>query len=117
MTLELPDANWDLTFGEYQEIARETAIYPNNSKVVYPVLGMAGEAGEVANKVKKIIRDGLDVEDVREDLAKELGDVMWYVSNVAYDLGLDLAYIANLNLQRLRDRKERGVLGGSGDNR
>lgn len=107
--------DWELTFGAYQEQARQTAIYPNNAAVVYPTLGLCNEAGEFAGKVKKNIRDATTPN--KEELAAELGDVLWYVAMCAYDLGLDLSYIANKNLDKLFDRAQRGVLGGSGDNR
>jgi len=103
-----------MRFNEYQEEAKKTAIYPEQYKVVYPALGLAGEAGEVAEKVKKHIRDGvLNV----EDLKKELGDVLWYVSALAADLDLDLDDVAAANLEKLRSRRARGVIVGSGDNR
>ena len=103
-----------MRFNEYQEEASKTAIYPEQYKIVYPALGLAGEAGEVAEKVKKHIRDGvLNV----EDLKKELGDVLWYLAAITSDLGLSLDDVAESNLQKLRSRQARGVIGGSGDNR
>jgi len=103
-----------MTFNEYQEKASKTAIYPEQFKLVYPALGLAGEAGEVAEKVKKLIRDGtLQV----EDLKKELGDVLWYVSAPASDLNIDLDDVAATNVAKLQSRSARGVIGGSGDNR
>ena len=103
-----------MRFYEYQEEASKTAIYPEQYKIVYPALGLAGEAGEVAEKVKKHIRDGvLNV----EDLKKELGDVLWYLAAIASDLGLNLDDVAESNLQKLRSRQARGVIGGNGDNR
>jgi NTP pyrophosphatase (non-canonical NTP hydrolase) len=107
--------NWELNFGDYQEQARKTAIYPSSYKRIYPTLGLVGEVGEFAQKIKKEMRDG--TEFTTDDAASELGDILWYVANIAYDFGLDLSYIANKNLDKLADRKERGVLGGSGDNR
>lgn len=106
-------------FSSYQKIAATTAIYPDNQRVVYPALGMAGEAGEVANKVKKIIRDGPDnmPQDWRKELAKEIGDVLWYCAALATDLNIDLQAIADDNIKKLLDRKQRNVIGGSGDNR
>lgn len=100
------------TLDEYQEKASKTAIYKD--KLTYPALGLSGEAGEVANKVKKYMRDGhLDT----VDLAKELGDVLWYVAMVANDIDFDLSQIAELNIQKLNSRMERGTIQGSGDNR
>ena len=103
-----------MRFDEYQEEAKKTAIYPDQYKVVYPALGLAGESGEVAEKVKKHIRDGvLNV----DDLKKELGDVLWYLAAIASDLGLNLDDVAESNLQKLRSRQARGVISGNGDNR
>jgi NTP pyrophosphatase (non-canonical NTP hydrolase) len=103
-----------VNFKEYQELAATTAIYPEEYRIVYPALGLAGESGEVAEKVKKYIRDGnLD----RDLLAKELGDVLWYVSALSRDLGIDLEDVASRNIEKLRSRAERGTLRGSGDSR
>ena len=103
-----------MTFNEYQENASKTAIYPEQFKLVYPALGLAGEAGEVAEKVKKHIRDGvLDVDAVK----KEMGDVLWYLAALASDLGIELEDVALANVEKLSSRKQRGVIGGSGDNR
>lgn len=103
-----------MTFNEYQEKASKTAIYPEQFKLIYPALGLAGEAGEVAEKVKKLIRDGsLQI----EDLKKELGDVLWYLSAIASDLQINLDDIASTNISKVESRMERGVIGGSGDNR
>ena len=99
----------------YQEYAASTAIYPNSANVMYPILGLLGEAGELSNKYKKVIRDGNLID--REAYAKELGDVLWYLSQTANDLGISLGYIATQNLLKLKDRADRGVLGGSGDSR
>lgn len=107
--------NFDINFTEYQEQARETAIYPSAHAVVYPLLGLAGEVGEFCNKYKKVLRDGASFST--DDAAAELGDILWYLSNIAYDMGVGLDYIANSNLEKLADRKARNVLGGSGDNR
>lgn len=106
-------------FNSYQRSASATAIYPDKHKILYPALGLAGEAGEVANKVKKIIRDGPDKmpDDWREQLASEIGDVLWYCAALATDLNLTLGMIAGQNEAKLRRRKESGTLGGSGDNR
>jgi NTP pyrophosphatase (non-canonical NTP hydrolase) len=103
-----------MTFDDYQAAAKKTAIYPEQYKVIYPALGLAGESGEVAEKVKKWIRDGkLDPEAVK----KELGDVLWYVAAVASDLDLSLSDVAQTNVQKLESRQARGTLSGSGDNR
>ena len=102
---------------EYQERAGETAIYPDGLN--YPILGLAGEAGELCNKYKKNLRDKggeADVNDI-DQMAKELGDVLWYVAQIATELGTDLETVARRNLMKLEDRQNRGVLGGSGDDR
>jgi NTP pyrophosphatase (non-canonical NTP hydrolase) len=106
-------------FNYYQRSAASTAIYPDTYKVLYPALGLAGEAGEVANKVKKIVRDGPEnmPKDWRDQLASEIGDVLWYCAALATDLNLSLGTIAAQNEAKLRRRKEADTLGGSGDNR
>jgi len=104
----------DLTLTEYQNAAATTAIYPASVQILYPTLGLAGEAGEVANKVKKIVRDGkLD----KEGIGSELGDCLWYIAAVCRDLGLNMGDIAKDNLAKLAKRKENNTLKGNGDNR
>ena len=109
-----------MEFNEYQKSARQTAIYSGAGKnFAYPALGLCGEAGEVAEKIKRVVRDGRDsvtAEEVKE-ISKELGDVLWYVANLAAELGLELDAIASDNIEKLRSRRERGVLHGTGDNR
>ena len=103
----------------YQQAARRTAIYDARHKVIYPALGLASEAGEVAGKVKKALRDrggGFDAAQI-EALKDELGDVLWYVAVLAADLGLSLEAIAEGNVAKLASRQERGALGGDGDRR
>ena len=107
--------NWNLN--NYQAQAKDTAIYPEEAKIVYTALGLAGEAGEVADKVKKIIRDAKSDLFYKSDIAKELGDVLWYVAILARDLGYSLEEVAQMNLDKLEDRKNRDMLQGSGDNR
>jgi NTP pyrophosphatase (non-canonical NTP hydrolase) len=102
---------------EYQMRAESTAIYPTEYAIVYPALGLTGEAGEVADKVKKIIRDAKSDLFYKSDIAKELGDVLWYVAILARDLGYSLEEVAQMNLDKLEDRKNRDMLQGSGDNR
>ncbi len=109
-----------MDFQEYQKLSRKTAVYPNaGSNMNYPTLGLCGEVGEVAEKVKKVFRDqdGVFNEDNKKAIKKELGDVMWYVSQVASELGLSLDDIAQANIDKLYSRMDRGVLQGSGDNR
>jgi NTP pyrophosphatase (non-canonical NTP hydrolase) len=102
-----------MTFDEYQEFARSTAIYPEDCKVVYPTLGLCGEAGEVAEKIKKHMRDGRTLVGV----GLELGDVLWYISALADDLGVTLEEIAQANMSKLSSRMERNKITGDGDNR
>jgi NTP pyrophosphatase (non-canonical NTP hydrolase) len=107
-------------FSEYQVLSRETAVYPNvGDNIVYPALGLCGEAGETAEKVKKAIRDdgGTLTEERREAIAAELGDVLWYVAQLASEAGLELETIAEANLEKLASRQQRSVLHGSGDTR
>ena len=110
-----------MTFGEYQKRALTTVISQNDSfkDTLHWVLGINGEAGEVAEKVKKIIRDknGVISQQDKLELGKELGDVLWYLAVFAHDLGLSLDQIAGENLDKLKSRKARGALQGSGDNR
>lgn len=114
-----------MNFLDYQHGTARTAIYPGAGDVnsveglSYVTLGLAGEAGELANKVKKILRDedGLIGDVVRAKLADELGDTLWYLSQFATQLGVRLEALAEANLTKLADRAERGVLQGSGDER
>lgn len=112
---------------QYQKCALETRQYPEEYKIIYPALGMNGESGEVADKVKKVLRDTVVLRDskgsiiipdnVREELAKEVGDVLWYVAMMAYDLGYSLDEIAAMNYEKLMSRKQRDAISGNGDNR
>lgn len=104
---------------DYQKAARQTALYPDDHRVTYPALGLASEAGEVAGKVKKVLRDrGGDFGDEQVAAIKdELGDVLWYVAVLAADLDLSLDQIAAGNIEKLRSRLERGKIGGDGDRR
>ncbi len=108
-----------MDLSEYQHLSRRTAEYPRGAWLAYPALGLAGEAGEVAEHAKKAIRDDDgQVSDVRRAaMAKELGDVLWYVAQLASELKLDLDEIAQANLDKLLSRQQRGVLSGSGDDR
>jgi NTP pyrophosphatase (non-canonical NTP hydrolase) len=109
-----------MTPNEYQTSALKTAIYPNQgNNLIYPVLGICGETGEVAEKVKKLIRDGDGVltDSTREKIALELSDVCWYVAVLAYELDYTLEEVMQMNLDKLASRAERGVIAGSGDNR
>lgn len=108
-----------MTLNEYQSGALTTALYPREYAILYPTLGLNGEAGEVAEKVKKTIRDngGEFSDEFRRAIAMELGDVMWYAATLANDLGFTLDEIAAINLEKLRSRAHRNCLNGSGDNR
>ena len=103
----------------YQQVAKQTAIYPREQAIIYPTLGLTGEAGEVANKVKKIIRDdGNKInKGLVQEISAEIGDCLWYISVLADDIGIKLSDIANANLIKLANRKEKGTIHGSGDTR
>lgn len=104
----------NMEMNDYQEKAASTAIYKAEHAVIYPALGLAAEAGEVANKVKKILRDGTFN---REAIADEVGDCLWYIAALCRDLNVNMADLAKNNLQKLEDRKKRGKIAGSGDKR
>lgn len=109
-----------MTLNEYQKKALSTAIFKPEDKYVYPALKLAGESGEVAEKVGKVIRDfGANFSDtrIRNDLAKELGDVLWYIAAMADSLGFSLDQIGEMNIEKLHSRKLRNKIKGSGDNR
>jgi NTP pyrophosphatase (non-canonical NTP hydrolase) len=113
-----------MDFNQYQEYAVGTAVYPSVGKnLVYPALGCAGEAGEYADKVKKHWRntDNMSAsnlsEEQRRQFAKELGDQLWYIAASAKELGFYLDEIASLNLEKIMDRRARGVVKSEGDNR
>jgi len=127
MTLEEQAKLWmekrnmsDITATEYQRRAADTAIFPKEKALEYLTLGLTGEAGEIANKVKKLLRDGADREGYHEKLnaiGKELGDVMWYCAMLAKEVDMNLGRIMEDNLDKLADRKARNRLQGDGDNR
>ncbi len=109
-----------MDFDNYQIEARKTAIYPNKDKnFIYPTLGLVGESGEVAEKVKKIMRDKNNSFDYESKIAikKELGDVLWYLSNLCDELNFSLNEVAEENLEKLNNRLSRGKISGSGDDR
>lgn len=109
-----------MELSEYQRLSRRTALYPRGQMgLAYPTLGLTGEAGEVAEHVKKSIRDdgGAVTDERRGALSKELGDVLWYLAQLATELELDLDEVAQANLDKLLSRQQRGVLSGSGDDR
>jgi NTP pyrophosphatase (non-canonical NTP hydrolase) len=108
-----------MELSEYQRLSRRTAQYPREAWLAYPALGLSGEAGEVAEHAKKAIRDdaGAITDERRAAMSKELGDVLWYVAQLASELELELDEIAQANLDKLLSRQQRGVLSGSGDER
>lgn len=109
-----------MNFNEYQTRSRNTAKYTTiGHPVIYPTLGLVNEAGEVAGKIKKVFRDkeGLINDETLEALKAELGDVLWYLAQVATELDLSLDDIAESNIAKLYDRLERGKIRGDGDNR
>lgn len=108
-----------MTIQEYQNRALATAIYDAGDKIIYPAFGLNGEAGEVAEKIKKVLRDkrGFFDDNSKLELAKEIGDCLWYCNALANDIGYSLESIMELNIQKLESRKERNVIHGSGDNR
>ena len=106
-----------MNFNEYQKLARSTAIYPKESKVIYPALGLCGEAGEVADKIKKTVRGDRPVEEVTGNIADERGDVLWYLAILADDLGITLDQIAHWNVAKLNRRWRKNKIKGDGDNR
>jgi NTP pyrophosphatase (non-canonical NTP hydrolase) len=109
-----------MLLSDYQSRSRATAVYPQQGdNLLYPTLGLCGEAGEVAEKIKKMVRDddGILSDARREALSKELGDVLWYLAQLATEADLDLDAIAEENLEKLLSRRHRNVLQGSGDDR
>ena len=109
-----------MDFKTYQKKARETAQYPDlGSNNIYPTLGLVGEAGEVADKVKKVIRDknGIFDNESKLGIKKELGDVLWYISNLCTELNFNLDDVALQNLEKLKLRAAKGKISGSGDDR
>jgi len=109
-----------MTFDEYQKRARETAIYPDlGNNFIYPTLGVSGEAGELAEKIKKVLRhkSGIVDDTTKESIKKEMGDLLWYLANLGIELGIELDDVATTNLEKLSSRKKRENLHGSGDDR
>lgn len=109
-----------MNFKEYQQVVEATAVYPKvGENIIYPVLGLCGESGEIAEKVKKVLRDnsGEFNNNIITELIKELGDVLWYITALSLELGTSLQEVATRNAEKLYSRKDRNVLHGSGDNR
>lgn len=109
-----------MELNDYQKEALKTAGYPSiGAKFIYPTLGLVGEAGEIAEKVKKIFRnhDGVITDEYRESIKKELGDVLWYVAILSHEFGFEFDDVAQLNLTKLASRQERNVVNSDGDDR
>ena len=109
-----------MTLNEYQVRALSTAIFPRDNEIPYLALALCGEAGEVADKVKKVIRDkaeNFNDQQTRYEIAMEVGDCLWYLANLANSLGLTLHEIALMNIDKINRRKQNGTLQGSGDKR
>ena len=112
--------NKSMTLDDYQKRSRKTAVYPDLGKnIIYPTLGFVGEAGELADKVKKIFRDdsGKIKPEVKEAIIIEIGDVLWYMAQLCTELNIKMSRVADENLVKLRSRLKRNTLHGSGDER
>lgn len=103
------------SFNSYQKFVNNIKIYPEEHKIVYPTLGMMGEAGEVSEKIKKWLRRDKELD--KAELIKELGDVLWYIAALADDLDSSIEEVAEINIAKLSKRKDDGKLQGNGDNR
>lgn len=106
-----------MNFYEYQLNALKTAVYPKKYAISYPALGLAEEAGEVAGKISKMMRDNIQIQDQKKAIASEMGDVLWMLAALAHDCGLSLQTIAEMNAEKLKKRQEKGTLHGEGDDR
>ena len=102
-------------FSEYNDFVKSMKVYPEKHAIMYPALGLCGESGEIAEKVKKWLRGDKELD--KQALLKELGDPMWYLTSLADDLGFTLQDVIDTNVEKLSSRKERGVLKGNGDDR
>ena len=108
-----------LTFKEYEEVAMSTKVGWNKNEILYPLIGMCGETGEVADKIKKVLRDkkGNFSENDRVEILKEIGDTLWYMAALCQDLGYSLGTAANINLAKVTKRRAENTIHGEGDNR
>lgn len=106
-----------MNFNEYQRLTSKTAVFPKKIAKAYLALGVAGESGEVADKVKKFLRGDTKKPLNKEEMKKEMGDVLWYLAQLSKELGIPFNDVARANITKLMDRKRRKVLKGSGDNR
>lgn len=104
---------------QYEKFCESTAVYPKDIEIFYLTLGLSGEAGELSNKVKKVYRDkeGIFNNETKEELLSELGDVLWYLTRLSNALGYSLENVIGDNVNKLSNRKKKGTLKGSGDNR
>ncbi len=112
-----------MELSDYQKKSRETAVYLNaGNNFIYPTLGLAGETGEVVEKIKKLMRNegvmsSSDIsQEKKDEIKKEMGDVLWYLAQLATEFGMSLDDVATYNIEKLLSRKERGVLHSEGDN-
>lgn len=106
-----------MNFHEYQYEAVQTGVYPKDKAIEYLALGLVNEAGEVAGKIKKVIRGDKTLDEQTVAIIAEIGDVLWYVANLCEELGWQMEEVAFFNIQKLKDRQQRGVLKGDGDTR
>ncbi len=103
------------SFDEYQTAARKTSFCPPEHKITYPAIGLAGEAGELANKVKKLLRGDTNRDELMDGIKAEMGDILWYLAALADGIGVDLSAVAGDNIAKLADRTAREALRGAGD--
>jgi NTP pyrophosphatase (non-canonical NTP hydrolase) len=116
----MPTRGLIMNLNDYQRFVDQNSFYQSKgNKIIYPTLGIVGEAGEVAEQVKKLIRDdgGKLTEDRRKGIVLELGDVLWYMASLCVELGIDFDDVATINIEKIRDRQKRGTLHGDGNNR
>ncbi len=108
-----------MNFNEYQKKAKSFVFHESSKKdrIILWTLGITGESGEVAEHLKKALRGDCPIEDKREELIKEIGDVMWYIALLADELGISLEEVAKININKLSSRKNRGKMRGNGDDR
>ena len=104
---------------EYQDKALSSAIYKKEHSIIYPTLGISGESGEIAEKIKKVLRDKDSVfsDETKLEIAKEIGDVLWYCNALSRDLGFTLEQVMQMNIDKLESRVQRNLISGNGDNR
>ena len=104
---------------EYQDKALSTAIYKGQYSIIYPTLGISGESGEIAEKIKKVLRDKDSVfsDETKLEIAKEICDVLWYCNALSRDLGFTLEQVMQMNIDKLESRVQRNLISGNGDNR